>query len=453
MESQSERGNRSTHAALNNAQLVSDVLQSWKEIAAFLERDERTAMRWAKDQGMPVRRIPGAKRSRVSASRAEILRWLGTQPGSLAEVAVSAVPRRFTNRHLILAAAICGLGLLVALAIIKFPFRDRLPARVTFTQESVVALDDAGRPLWEHNYHRRLQLSPARRALADLARMADLKGDGDREVLVVAPLYLGPNPQDLWEAEIDCFSSAGKLLWSYAPREMLQFGKDQLRGPWNVFDMLISHRGPRRSIWAVFNHFEWGNAFVVELDPATGRGPVRYVNGGTIHSLNEVENAGVTYLLAAGFNNEHDGGSLAVIDERKRFAASPQTAGTRYQCANCPVGVPDYYFVFPRSELNAIRKEYEQHASGLRIGGDELELWTRESSDYDFTVQSMYLFRLRPSLHPISRRYSSTYDLLHADLERSHQLDHSITACPERLHPPPIRMWTPSGGWQEIAIP
>ena len=31
-------------------------LQSWKEIAAYLDRDERTAMRWEREEGLPVRR-------------------------------------------------------------------------------------------------------------------------------------------------------------------------------------------------------------------------------------------------------------------------------------------------------------------------------------------------------------------------------------------------------------
>ena len=53
-----------------------DRLESWKEIAAFIGRDERTAMRWAA-HGMPVHRVPGGKRGRVFASRKEISRWLG----------------------------------------------------------------------------------------------------------------------------------------------------------------------------------------------------------------------------------------------------------------------------------------------------------------------------------------------------------------------------------------
>jgi Tol biopolymer transport system component len=53
-----------------------DRLESWKEIAVFIGRDERTAMRW-EEKGMPVRRDPG---KRVYGSRAEIRRWIVRHP-------------------------------------------------------------------------------------------------------------------------------------------------------------------------------------------------------------------------------------------------------------------------------------------------------------------------------------------------------------------------------------
>ena len=37
-------------------------LDSWKEIAAFFDRDERTVKRWEKERGLPVHRTPGGSR-------------------------------------------------------------------------------------------------------------------------------------------------------------------------------------------------------------------------------------------------------------------------------------------------------------------------------------------------------------------------------------------------------
>lgn len=52
-------------------------LDSWKEIAAYLRRDERTARRWAEAAGLPVRRAPGKGRRPVFAFKQEIDDWLG----------------------------------------------------------------------------------------------------------------------------------------------------------------------------------------------------------------------------------------------------------------------------------------------------------------------------------------------------------------------------------------
>lgn len=51
-------------------------LDSWKEIAAFFGRDERTVKRWEHQRGLPVRRIPGGGRSPVYAYRHELEIWL-----------------------------------------------------------------------------------------------------------------------------------------------------------------------------------------------------------------------------------------------------------------------------------------------------------------------------------------------------------------------------------------
>ncbi len=50
-------------------------LQSWKEIAGYLERDIRTAIRWEKREGLPVRRHTAGKRSSVFAYRSELDAW------------------------------------------------------------------------------------------------------------------------------------------------------------------------------------------------------------------------------------------------------------------------------------------------------------------------------------------------------------------------------------------
>jgi TolB-like protein len=51
-------------------------LDSWKEIAAFFGRAERTVKRWETERGLPVHRVPGGGRSAVFAYADELADWL-----------------------------------------------------------------------------------------------------------------------------------------------------------------------------------------------------------------------------------------------------------------------------------------------------------------------------------------------------------------------------------------
>ncbi len=51
-------------------------LDSWKEIASFFRRDERTVKRWEKERGLPVHRLQGSPTGRVYAYSDELLRWM-----------------------------------------------------------------------------------------------------------------------------------------------------------------------------------------------------------------------------------------------------------------------------------------------------------------------------------------------------------------------------------------
>jgi tetratricopeptide (TPR) repeat protein len=53
-------------------------LDSWKEIASFFGRDERTVKRWERSRSLPVHRIPGGERGGVFAYTEELKSWLNT---------------------------------------------------------------------------------------------------------------------------------------------------------------------------------------------------------------------------------------------------------------------------------------------------------------------------------------------------------------------------------------
>lgn len=60
-------------------------LDGWKSIAAYFGRDRTTVIRWARERGLPVHRIPGGRTGTVYALRAELDRWVG-MPGAISDI-------------------------------------------------------------------------------------------------------------------------------------------------------------------------------------------------------------------------------------------------------------------------------------------------------------------------------------------------------------------------------
>jgi hypothetical protein len=68
------------------------ILDSWKEIAAFLRRGVRTVQRWERTEGLPVRRQHHVKKGTVFALRSELERWRNSTLVTNDEVVVPASP-------------------------------------------------------------------------------------------------------------------------------------------------------------------------------------------------------------------------------------------------------------------------------------------------------------------------------------------------------------------------
>jgi|SRR6185437_8902009 len=60
-----------------------EVLNSWKEIAAYLGRGVRTVQRWERELQLPVRRPRGKDRSAVIALKSDLDKWLQDTPHRL----------------------------------------------------------------------------------------------------------------------------------------------------------------------------------------------------------------------------------------------------------------------------------------------------------------------------------------------------------------------------------
>lgn len=65
-------------------------LSSWKEVAAYFNATPRTVMRWERERGLPIRRLPGEARSRVYANVAELEAWRNSNNSAFVSAATEA---------------------------------------------------------------------------------------------------------------------------------------------------------------------------------------------------------------------------------------------------------------------------------------------------------------------------------------------------------------------------
>lgn len=93
-------------------------LSSWKEIAAYFGKDERTVKRWEATRGLPVRRVPRGTRSSVFAYQDELEAWLRGTPLEASEGAGAIAPAatRAIRWPTIVIALLVAVGLATAAA-------------------------------------------------------------------------------------------------------------------------------------------------------------------------------------------------------------------------------------------------------------------------------------------------------------------------------------------------
>ena len=91
-------------------------LQSWKEIAAYLERETRTARRWEKTQGLPVRRHGDSSRASVYAYRSELDAWRAAHKPK-----VSIAETGPTRGRLTAVLTMAAMGLIATIVVMQGP--------------------------------------------------------------------------------------------------------------------------------------------------------------------------------------------------------------------------------------------------------------------------------------------------------------------------------------------
>ncbi len=458
------------------------LLSGWKEIAAYLGRGVRTVQRWERYLALPIHRIPTPRHGQIIyAVRDELDVWRASRahvdfddrahpevPGDVSDYAddralpgvpvrpwfEDAVERvssesRGRRRLLVPIGLAVAVVLLVGVGLVAGEWLEsrrvaaEIPASFRFQAHQLLALDRGGRVIWSHDFG----VQVTGRWLMDLVAMpVDLDDDGQLEYVAAVGFGPDPNAPPTRSDALFCFNSHGDVRWSVTPQVSLNFGGEEFRGPWRLQSFTVSQDGPNRKVWAAFSHHTWRPAFVLEIGP-DGTHSMRYVQSGWIWALASWQTPEGSFLAAGGVDNERERPSLALVSLSGEPAHSPNTAGSRDECRGCLPGVPDAYFLFPRSEVTAAsRTSPYGYINTLHVVGDRLKVRVHD------TPQAARIGFVSPDLQIHELEGSDAYWAEHRNLEDEGRIGHTVENCPERTTPREVRVWRPGDGWTSMMV-
>lgn len=456
-----------------------ELLRSWKDIASYLGVTERTARRWQRERGLPVRKEIGGRRSTVFAYRREIDEWLvregnpesargdgktgggataaaetagslqDTVPGTSAvQQAPSAL--RFVSQRarpmIVMALVTAGLG--GAFLRLALPSEDL--AKVDLSGTQLIGRDAVGKAIWRMSLPGPVKpieavLDQLGRPLSNTVHVADLNGDGTVEALVLAS-YQVPEAASTPDQELLHVSHKGRLVWRWKPKIIVRQGETEFGGPW-VFHAvkLRPKEGGGHEVWVVLNHPRWRPGLVLTLDDK-GSETLRFLNSGHIYALAFWSHEGVPYVMAGGVNNEYAAASLAILGVDAPPASSPQTQGSDFDGRATAASHPLAYFLIAPLDVNLAEEPFNR-VDSISVEAEGLLVQTHESQ------RASAYYRFSSPFNPVGVTFDNTFVVEHLRLERGGLLSHPARLCPHLNRGNRIRAFRAPDGWREIPIP
>lgn len=446
---------------------------SWKEIAAYLDRDIRTVRRWEKERGLPVHRIPGDGRRAIYAFRSELDSWLLAEresqsaardlatvkptasaptPPSEGELAASQRNDRLgfgfakAARAILVLAA--GIGAIMLTVSVTRALHGAVIGRISFSGTQLLAWTGE-KVAWSYDFGQPLR-NVRQEEVPFKLQIQDLGQHGHREIEVAAPLLVFEKG-DLSTDALYSFASQGKLLWQHLFTDRIRFGGEDCGPRWEISHLMTTGSSSTRSLWCPINSFPTSVSVLMKIDDQ-GHVSQHFVNYGHLRALNEIRTANGTFLLVGGINNETDEGALAVLKESETGGRSPQT-GALAQCEGCPPGQPYRYVLFPRSEVNRLIGPAYNNVFEILVTGDRIQVMTTEARGENSPPADWAMYEISDDFTPRSVSFSDNYWLDHQRLSAEGKINHKVENCPERLKPIAVREWSSERGWTRVSLP
>lgn len=292
--------------------IAEDRLDSWKEIAAYLNRDVTTVQRWEKREGMPVHRHLHDKAGSVYASRSELDAWARSRSHRKAEINGDD-------------AASANSAALPRSTIFNFPARWTLLVALA----AVAAILAVGAVLWlqSRDYFWRSPIAEARiQTVTDFdgaAQAAAVSRDGQFVVF----LSDRDGQMDVWVTQI----GSGEF------HNLTRGGAPELVNP-SVRTLGFSPDGSLVTFWARRQSSSGGDIGIWAV-PTLGGQPRPYLEGAAEFDWSR-DGSRLAYHTTA------PGDPLFVSDDGRRSNGPPIFAGPAGLHCHFPVWAPDGSFIY-----------------------------------------------------------------------------------------------------------
>lgn len=372
-----------------------DLLNGWKQIAKYLDCSTRQALRYKKEQGLPILSLAkGVRKGPILASKRSLDLWL---KGTIENVVLK--------------------------------------------DNQLIAFGKGSNPLWAYEFPARLR-SYSSEELTWRLQIVDLHGAGQEGVLAAVRFRSGAESDKLMY-----FTADGNLLWSSGITPSIRkFDGEPFEDAWIIKHAFVIADKEGGTIWiAVANGAGWGGC-ILRFDP-DGRSTLQFANVGHVERIGLVTSYGEKCLFFCGENNDFDRAFVALIGAGDSPASSIQGKRKVYRFAHAPEGRPRKVILFPRTELIVARKKPYGHAITLRDYKDRIIVHVETGGE-----GASFLYHLSTDLEPMYVFPSGSHEYAHQALEQEGILKHSWIDCPERRESLPLRIWTPRIGWKDRKI-
>lgn len=363
--------------------LEPEELCSWKQIAHHLRVSIKTAQKWERERGLPVRRGPG-ERGRVYASPCELDTWLKLQDSGTLDRGEGPVRRRW-------GWAVAAVAVVVLSAAGWLLNRPAQPAEWRIEGRTLIVTDARGRELWTYALGTGRQFFDDRRKIKGTGigpEFADLDGDGRPELL--APVA----DADGHAIQLMCLSPSGKLLWIHEPEEEARVPGSSYSGPWMVRSFAVVPRqdGPGQHVFTAWSHLTHYPALARLLDGRAGARIRDYWHSGHLVNGRVIDfgDGQGPLIYVAGISNSYRQATLLVLHP-DRFGGASKEENPSYQILGQPEPVEVTRILFPRSRLNQRFERYNRALSMQKMDG-RLQVEVVEHVDAKEIVNNAVIF-------------------------------------------------------------